>query len=224
MFSRDEILAKRGAFNKAAGHEPDLTDALLIASCALHNVKQRNGEAYSNHWLRVAEDTFSQEKKMVGILHDVVEDSEWTLEDLKTYGFSDRVIKGVDAVTKRDGELYFDFIERCGQSGIDAIDVKLKDLAHNSDQSRTPNITYTEKQMAKIRAYNISYYYLVGIKKGEVEPGTPITDFIQTVPAYMQDPFIVKGLMERFSSRGQLQSPYAPGGLYNSDNAPAATS
>jgi CRISPR/Cas system-associated exonuclease Cas4 (RecB family) len=144
--------------------------------------------------------TNSVHKQIIGILHDVVEDTDWTLDDLRILGFSDRIVDGVDVVTKRDGEKYFEFVVRCGLSGMDAIDVKLNDLDHNSKKNRGAEIALSEKSIQKEKAYNISYFYLVALKRGEIEPGTSMLDYIKTEQNYVSHPAIVNELMDLFSS------------------------
>ena len=140
--------------------EASLNLALLIASSALMSQKLWNGDDYMDHPMFVAmHNTDSMKKKIVGILHDVVEDSDWTIDDLRELGFDEEIVLAVGAVTKRPGEKYVEFIERCGASGAVAIDVKLKDLHHNSINIRTPNIDKTEKQRLKSGLYNISYLH-----------------------------------------------------------------
>lgn len=66
----------------------------------------------------------------VAVVHDVVEDGLCTLEDIKNAGASQAVVDAVDAITRREDELYFDYIARCKQNAI-ARDVKLVDLKVN---------------------------------------------------------------------------------------------
>lgn len=181
--------------------EAGLSLASLIASSALMSQKQRSGDDYISHPITVGmSNTKSENKRIIGVLHDVVEDSDWTLDDLRDVGFSERVVNGVDGVTKRPGELYFDFVERCSTHGIDAIDTKIEDLEHNSQSLRYPHIDKAEKHVWKEKAYNISYYYLVAIKKGDIEAGSSVADFMQTVPAYAENKDLTDGCLQRFSS------------------------
>lgn len=219
MFSPREIKNKWNAINMARmglGELPleaSLNLALLIASSALLEHKLRSGDDYMEHSLTVGfNGTESTTKKIIGILHDVVEDSEWTIEDLRDLGFSERILKGVDGVTKHKGEKYFNFIERCAQSGDDAIDIKLKDLRHNSQNTRTQTIAKTDKQEKKEDIYNISYFYLVAIKKKEIEPGASIVHF--ALDNYSQSRNEVLSLLKEFyeapTSTSSAPKPKAP--------------
>lgn len=214
MFTKEEIKGRIAEMRAAAELnggmtiEAELNLALIILGSALFKKKLRSGEDYSAHPLTVATAyTRSKNKRIIGILHDVVEDSDWTLEDLKEVGFSDRIIQGVDGVTKRPGEKYFDFIVRCGQSGEDAIDIKINDLHHNSDSTRYRHIDDPEKYQLKQDAYNIAYHYLIDLKKfredGEThynEPGTSIVDYIKSRVEFAGNPERVNRLLEEFSS------------------------
>lgn len=211
MFTKQEIKTRWAEYcadEVAKGNskpEAGLGLATLIMSSSLLKQKQRNGYDYAGHPITVSQEgTRSETKRIIGMLHDVPEDTDWTLDELLEIGFSKRVVRGVDGVTKRDGELYFDFIERCGRSGADAIDIKLDDLEHNSQLLRNPSIEKTEKQIWKEKAYNISNYYLVAIKKGKIDPSTKIEHFIKITPQYAQHPEMVAECLKKFSSRAQL--------------------
>ena len=144
--------------------------ACIIASCALGLAADKAGAAYPHHDTAVStHHTDSETKKIIGKLHDVVEDSSWTLDDLRAAGFSERVIAGVDGMTKRDGEKYFNFVVRAGRNP-DSLDVKLKDLHHNLTLSRN-NFLISEKDVTRINKYLLAYNYLVDIKRGKIAPG-----------------------------------------------------
>jgi (p)ppGpp synthase/HD superfamily hydrolase len=93
----------------------------------------------------------SETEKIVAVLHDVVEKSEWTLEDLKREGFSDLIIDAVDKLTKRDGEPYDLHIERTKTSSLSRI-VKLADLEDNMDPKRiTDPSAEDDKRLGRFR-------------------------------------------------------------------------
>jgi (p)ppGpp synthase/HD superfamily hydrolase len=93
---------------------------------------------YILHPLRVMLGVETLEEKMAAVLHDVVEDTDVTLADLAAEGFSPAVVRAVDALTRRKGEDYMDFVRRAGADPV-ARRVKLADLADNMDLSRLPN-------------------------------------------------------------------------------------
>jgi (p)ppGpp synthase/HD superfamily hydrolase len=121
--------------------KPSLLDtAIQIAAEAHAGQKQKNGQPYILHPLRVMARVHSEDEKIVAVLHDVIEDTPWTAEQLQQRGFPPHILKALDCVTKRDGEAYQDFITRSGSDPI-AIAVKLADLEDNMDVRRLPQIT-----------------------------------------------------------------------------------
>ena len=124
--------------------------ALEIAIKAHKNQTDRYGKPYIFHPLRVMMNVDNDEDKVAAILHDVVEDSDITLDDLRKEGFPDEIINAVDCLTKRDGEEYIDYINRVLTSPI-AKRVKLADLKDNMDLKRIDVIT--EKDIVRLNKY-----------------------------------------------------------------------
>lgn len=208
MFTKQEIKDRWFAERDealAAGKEPSkagISLALLILSSSLFHKKTRDGEDYPAHPIHVGfNNTRSTVKQIIGILHDCLEDSDWTLEDFRELGFSERILRGVDGMTLRENENYFDFIVRNGQSGEDAIDKKIEDLEHNSINTRYPHIVESEHAGLKRDAYNVAYFYLVDIKKGKIAPGTEMADFLAMRPEYAAHPAKANQLLEYFSDK-----------------------
>jgi (p)ppGpp synthase/HD superfamily hydrolase len=75
---------------------------------------------------------------VVAYLHDVVEDSAVTLQDLTDLGFDGYVVHAVDALTRRDGEVYADYIQRVAESDETAAAVKVADLTDNMERTDNP--------------------------------------------------------------------------------------
>ena len=94
------------------------------------------------------------EEKIVGILHYVVEDTDWTFERLATEGFSAEVIGALRCITKlSENEPYDKFISRVKENPL-AVAVKLNDLTDNMDIRRLPYISDKDvKRLKKLRAY-----------------------------------------------------------------------
>lgn len=109
--------------------------AIAIAVQAHAGQLDKAGEPYVLHPLRVMFRMTSMDERIVAVLHDVVEDSEWTLQGLQQEGFSHEVVTAVDALTRRDGESYEDFVRRAGANPL-ARRVKLADLEDNMDMTR----------------------------------------------------------------------------------------
>jgi (p)ppGpp synthase/HD superfamily hydrolase len=113
----------------------DLDKAILVAVQAHHGQKDRYGQPYILHPIRVMMRVKTQEEKTVAVLHDVIEDSSITLEDLKAEGFSDEIVQAIDCLTKREGEPYEAHVERARQNRL-ALPVKIADLEDNMDPQR----------------------------------------------------------------------------------------
>ena len=109
--------------------------AVEIAAKAHAGVKDKANATYLLHPLRVMLALESDQEKIVGVLHDVVEDCGVSLDDLRREGFSEEVLTAIAAVTKLPGESYEDFVDRAAQNPIGRV-VKLADLEENSDISR----------------------------------------------------------------------------------------
>jgi (p)ppGpp synthase/HD superfamily hydrolase len=124
--------------------------ARAIAESAHAGQVDKAGADYITHPLRVCDAVTGEDARIVALLHDVVEDSDWTLEGLREEGFSDAVVDAVDALTHRSDEDYFDAVRRARDNEL-ARGVKLADLADNSDRTRLG--TVTEDDERRLRKY-----------------------------------------------------------------------
>ena len=123
--------------------------ALAIAKDAHKGQVDKAGVDYIQHPLFVASWVEGELAKTVALLHDVVEDSDWTLEDLRKEGLPEEVVQAVGIITKKRNENYEEYILRVKQNPL-ARQVKLADLKHNSDLSRLANVTDRDrKRVAK---------------------------------------------------------------------------
>ena len=109
--------------------------ALKLCFEAHKDQKDKSGLPYVFHPFHLAEQMESEETTIVALLHDVVEDSAYTLEDLKNMGFSEAVTDAVALMTHVDGVDYMDYVAAIKNNPI-AKAVKLADLRHNSDITR----------------------------------------------------------------------------------------
>lgn len=90
------------------------------------------GVPYMEHVLAVANGVQTTEERVVALLHDVLEDTICTREVLVKEGIPLHLVEAVEAMTRREGESYMEFIKRVGKNSI-ARAVKLSDLKHNLD-------------------------------------------------------------------------------------------
>jgi (p)ppGpp synthase/HD superfamily hydrolase len=114
----------------------EMLDRAATISARVHQGQLRkDGTPYIAHPIRVAMRVKTDEERIVALLHDAVEDTPLTIEDLRGDGFSERVLSGIDSVTKRPGEKYTDFIQRAKVNEIGRV-VKVADIQDNlADQS-----------------------------------------------------------------------------------------
>ncbi len=134
-----------------------LERAIAIAATAHAGQIGKDGTAYILHPVRVMMRVDSVEAKMAGILHDVVEDTEWTLARLRAEGFSEGVLAAVDALTHREGEEYFAYVARAGGNSLARL-VKLADLEDNMNVMRLAEVR--DKDLDRIRKYHKAWLSL----------------------------------------------------------------
>jgi (p)ppGpp synthase/HD superfamily hydrolase len=125
--------------------------AVAIASEAHQSQTDKAGAPYILHPLRVMQRMETEAEKIVAILHDVVEDTDWTIERLRAEAFSEEVLTAINCLTKSDGESYDDFILRASSNSL-ARKVKLADLEDNMDIRRIGELT--EKDIQRIQKYH----------------------------------------------------------------------
>ncbi len=112
-----------------------LERAIQIAVEAHKGQLDKSGKPYVLHPLRVMLRMSTPEQMMAAVLHDVVEDTPWTLDQLREEGFPEEVVEAVDCLSRRNGESYDQFVERLLPHPL-ARKVKLADLEDNMDLRR----------------------------------------------------------------------------------------
>lgn len=138
-----------------------LSTAIIMATKAHDGqVNDKCGEQYILHPLRVMEKMKDDISRIVAVLHDIIEDTNITKEDLAEAGFSQEVIEAVICLTRRKNEDYFSFIRRCKQNNI-ARFVKLADIEDNMDLRRLSNPT--EKDYERNSKYKKASDILLGL-------------------------------------------------------------
>jgi (p)ppGpp synthase/HD superfamily hydrolase len=138
-----------------------LKRAVEIAFEAHKDQKDKNGEPYVGHVFRVMSMGRTEEEKICGALHDVVEDTGWTFDDLRKEGFSKIIVEALVCLTKiSDDEDYGEFIDRIAKNRL-AINVKLNDLADNMDIRRLKVVG--ERDITRLNKYLLAYRKLMQV-------------------------------------------------------------
>ena len=135
-----------------------LEEAIALAVEAHKKQKDKSGQPYILHPLRVMFRLQSETERIVAVLHDVVEDSEITFDDLRQMGYNEEVIEALDGVTRREEETYEEFINRSQQNPISRR-VKLADLEDNMDIRRLSR-ELTERDYKRLQRYKRAWLQL----------------------------------------------------------------
>lgn len=132
--------------------------ALKIPTQAHKGQKDKAGKEYIYHPITVAANVETDEEKIVALLHDVIEDTKITLDDLKCYGVGENELTAIELLTKTDDEDYFEYISKVKNNRL-ARNVKIADLRHNSDLTRLKVIT--DKDKKRVEKYKKALTYLM---------------------------------------------------------------
>ena len=136
-----------------------LAKAVTIALEAHKDATDKAGMPYAGHVMRVMQAGRTIDEKIVGVLHDIVEDTPWTFEALLAEGFPAYIVDALRCVTKiSDDEPYEQFIERVKTNPL-AVAVKINDLTDNMDIRRLADIT--DKDVSRLRKYLKAYRELI---------------------------------------------------------------
>lgn len=129
-----------------------LSAAILFATQKHHGQFDKGGMPYIFHCLKVMHYTKSEDEELlaIAVLHDVIEDTKSTYEELKEVGMTDRVIHGIQCLTKMPGETPEQYLDKV-KSNPDAVIVKKADLRHNSDIRRLKGVS--EKDIMRMQKY-----------------------------------------------------------------------
>jgi len=125
----------------------------LAVELAVHFHKgqvDKGGEPYILHPLRLITRTDNKKEQIVAALHDIIEDTHLTLNELSLLGFDNEVVTAIDCLTRRKNENYDQFIERISENKL-ATKVKILDLEDNLDTNRLKEIT--QKDIERIQKY-----------------------------------------------------------------------
>lgn len=135
----------------------DLKDAKKLAKEKFKGMTDKAGKDYfEGHLKSVAENTKTIQGEIVAYLHDIIEDTDVTFEDLLDM-FGHQIALAVDYLTHKNNEDYFDYIEKIKENRL-AREVKLADLKNNMDLTRLPEVK--EKDMKRLEKYKKAYQIL----------------------------------------------------------------
>ena len=136
-----------------------LSKAINIAMQAHAGQVDKAGMPYFGHVMRVMQAGKTIDEKIVGVLHDVVEDTTWTFDALLAEGFPVHIVDALRCVTKlSDDEPYESFINRVKTNPL-AVAVKINDLTDNMDIRRLQ--TLTDADVQRLRKYLKAYQSLI---------------------------------------------------------------
>lgn len=130
--------------------------AFFIMLKAHFRQKDKGGKWYVFHPINVAYNVEGYNEKIVALLHDVIEDSSYTIKDLEKY-FNKDILEAINIITKNENMNYESYLKRLKKNNI-ARKVKIEDLKHNSDLSRLN--TVTNKDIKRFYKYQKALEYL----------------------------------------------------------------
>ena len=137
----------------------DVKKAMAVAYEAHDGMYDRGGMPYIAHPLHVAEQMTTEDSTVVALLHDVVEDTNYTMGDLMRLGFKQEVLDALALLTHDKDVPYLEYVAKLKDNRI-AREVKLADLKHNSDITRLPRVT--REDLRRIGKYKKAIALLEG--------------------------------------------------------------
>lgn len=137
--------------------EKILEIAIRIAQDAHSGQSDKAGRPYIAHPVKVMNSVSSIEEKIVAILHDVMEDTDVTSDDLREAGIPEKLILEIEALTHAPSMEYDEYIKRVSHFSIASV-VKLADLKDNMDITRLNEIT--DKDIERLKRYHRNYMFL----------------------------------------------------------------
>jgi len=124
--------------------------ALRLAYDAHAGQSDKSGLPYIHHPLHLAEQMQDESTTILALLHDVVEDTQYSIEDIEAMGFDREITDALRLMTHDKRVPYMEYVEKLKKNPL-ARTVKLADLRHNSDLSRLNEVT--EKELKRIEKY-----------------------------------------------------------------------
>ena len=136
--------------------------AIVVALAAHKGQKDKAGAPYILHPLRLMLRMETEQEMIAAVLHDVIEDGDFSVEYLTSRGFERVVLEAVESVTRREEESYEDFVTRAGLHPLGAI-IKQSDILDNMNLNRIASLT--EKDLERVAKYNRSLGVLKELQK-----------------------------------------------------------
>ena len=141
-------------------HAALLDDALTIVTREFHGITDKAGQPYLLHCLRVMHGVASLQAKQVAVMHDLIEDTAVTIDQLRASGFSEEVLTALQLVTHAPSDSYADYVVRLKGNEV-ARQVKLADLRDNYSIDRVAyREPHREQDAARIQRYILSFQFL----------------------------------------------------------------
>ena len=145
-----------------------LFKALEVVNRVFKDSVDKGGIPYSVHLLRVYGDVSDYTEKVCALLHDIVEDTKVSYDDLKDIGFNDEIIDIIKILTKLKGEDYQKYIDRIIESkNIHAYNIKIADLSHNMELGRIKNPTANDYERINKRYLPAQARLLIALEEME---------------------------------------------------------
>ena len=123
----------------------------------------KQGIPYVFHPFIVANNMNTEDETIVALLHDIIEDTNTSVDDLRKLGFNEDIILAIDTLTHKESDDYETYIKKIGENPL-ATKVKLEDLKHNMDITRFGNSIIPDSYFNKYKIYLNSYKYLLNIQ------------------------------------------------------------
>ena len=142
-------------------YTPLTKKAMIFAYQAHQGQTDKSGLPYIYHPMHIAEQMEDESTTVCALLHDVVEDTHYTLEDLIKQGYPSEIIEALSLLTHNKDISYMDYVRKINSNKI-ASTVKLADLQHNSDLSRLEVID--DDALKRIEKYRKAMQILLGEK------------------------------------------------------------
>jgi (p)ppGpp synthase/HD superfamily hydrolase len=136
-----------------------LSKAIQLAAQVHADQADRYGQPYILHPLRVMFRVEGDAARIAAVLHDIIEDSPFTLDDLRHEGFSEEVVTLVDHLTRREEETYEDYIARAASHPVARL-IKRADLEDNMDLRRMGSVS--EEDLERLQRYFKAWIRLQG--------------------------------------------------------------